>query len=271
MKNVAVVIPIYKWKPSDDELASLHQCKNILCRYPIILVCPTFLNTSAYKFLDAKVIRFDGKWFKSVKSYSRLLLTSEFYQNFSEYNYILIYQADGWVFKDELDLWCEQGYDYIGAPWFENFEKADEKSKILDYIGNGGMSLRNVQKHIKMFEDPFMYQTYAEIKEENKKHRKISNILNIPVNVWRYIEQYFVPFSYRTKLNEDFFIAKYAQKLVPDFKFPTPEVAAKFAAECCPRKIYEMNNRFLPFLCHAFRKYDFEFWKDFINLEKRDV
>ena len=269
MKNVAVVIPVYKRKPSADEFASLYQCRNILCRYQIILVCPEGLNTSAYKFLDAQTVRLDRKWFRNVKSYGRLLLTSEFYANFSEYNYILIYQPDGWVFKDELDLWCEQGYDYIGAPWFENFEKADENSKMLNYVGSGGMSLRNVNKHIKMFENPFMLQTYAKIKEFCKKQNKISNMLNVPVNVWKYVEQYFVPFSYRTKLNEDFFIAKYAQQLVPDFKFPSPEIAAKFCAERCPRKIYEMNNHILPFSCHAFRKYDFDFWKDFINPDNR--
>jgi len=271
MKNAAVIIPIYKKQPSDDDLASLKQCLNILCKYPIIIVCPSGLNISAYKFLNSQIVRFPKKWFKSVKAYSRLLLTANFYKTFSDYKYILIYQTDGWVFKDELDLWCEQGYDYIGAPWFENFEKADENSKMLDYVGNGGMSLRNVQKHIQMFENTFMIQSYKEIKEENKKHRKISNLLNIPVNILKYIEQYFVPFSYRTKLNEDFFIAKYAQKLVPDFKFPTPETASKFSVECCPRRIYEMNGNILPFLCHAFRKYDFEFWKNYINLENRDV
>lgn len=266
---VAIVIPLYKKKPTQEELASLWQCKNLLCKFPIKIVCPAGMSTKEYKFLNAEVINFSGKWFRNARAYSNLLLTKEFYERFTNYNYILIYQTDGWVFKDELALWCEQGYDYIGAPWLEKFEKADDNSDFVGLVGNGGMSLRNVKKHIKLFEDPYMIQTWDEILEENKKHKKISNILNLPVNVYRYATQYIIPFSHRTKLNEDFFIAKYAQKIVPDFRFPTPEVAAKFSIECCPRKLYKLNGNKLPFLCHAFKKYDFDFWKNYINLDNR--
>ncbi|MGN0006284.1 MAG: DUF5672 family protein [Candidatus Gastranaerophilaceae bacterium] len=267
-EKVAVVIPIYSKYPTKDEKSSLIQCKKILGEHPTIVVCPQSLDVSEYKFLTNRFERFEDKNFKSVKSYSRLCLDVNFYKRFEDFEYILIYQPDGWVFKDELKKWCKQGYDYIGAPWFEGFEKADEKSKMLKEVGNGGMSLRNVKKHIKLFEKPFFIQSYSAIAEENRKHKIISNLLNIPVNICKYLSQYIIPSRYGTKLNEDFYIAKYAKKIVPDFNFPTAETASKFAFENQPQRLYEMNGNNLPFLCHAFKKYDYEFWKNFIKLNE---
>lgn len=267
MKRVAVVVPIYQKSPTKDEKASLVQAEKLLGKYPIILVCPESLDISEYKFLTEKTERFDDKNFKGVKAYSRFCMDVRFYKRFEDYEYILIYQPDGWVFKDELNYWCEQGYDYIGSPWFENFESANENSKLLNYVGNGGMSLRNVQKHIKLFENEHYIHSYDDIASENRKKKMISNLLNAPYNFLRYLLQYFLPTRYITKLNEDFYIAKYATKIVKDFKFPSPETAMRFAFENQPRKLYEMTKGTLPFLCHAFKKYDFDFWQQFINIE----
>lgn len=270
-EKVAIVVPLYSKKPSEDEKASLLQCKKLLGKYPIIVSCPESLDVSEYEFLTQNFERFADKNFKSVKSYSRLCLNVKFYKRFEKYEYILIYQPDGWVFKDELEYWCEQGYDYIGAPWFEGFEKADENSKMLNEVGNGGMSLRNIKKHIKLFENPHFIQSYSAIAEENKKHKTISNIVNIPVNFCKYLSQFVIPIRFGTKLNEDFYIAKYAKKIVPDFKIPTPDIALKFAFENQPKRLYQMNGEILPFLCHAFKKYDFDFWQKFIQLGVNDA
>lgn len=267
MTTVAIVIPIYSKQPSQDEKKSLIQCKKILGKHPIIVICPQSLDISEYKFLTDKFERFADKNFRSVKSYSRLCLDVKFYERFKDFDYILIYQPDGWVFKDELEYWCNIGFDYIGAPWFEGFEKADKNSKMLKEIGNGGMSLRNIEKHIKLFKNPYFIQTFKSISDENRKHKFISNILNIPINFFKYLSQYIIPSRFGTKLNEDFYIAKYAKKIVNDFKFPTPEEASKFSFENLPERLYEINNKELPFLCHAFKKYNFNFWQQFINLE----
>lgn len=266
MKQVAVVVPVYQKSPTKDEMASLVQAEKLLGKYPIILVCPESLDVSEYRFLTDNVERFDDKNFKGVAAYSRLCLDVRFYKRFQDYEYILIYQPDGWVFKDELKYWCEQGYDYIGSPWFEKFDAADENSKLLDYVGNGGMSLRNVSRHIQLFENEIVIHSYKDIADENRKKKPISNLINTPYNFARYLLQYVVPARYITKLNEDFYIAKYAKKIVRDFKIPSPDVAMHFAFENQPKRLYEMTNQTLPFLCHAFKKYDFEFWKQFIKI-----
>ena len=61
----------------------------------------------------------DEKYFISKESYSRLLVSKSFYEAFSEYEYILIYQPDCLVFSDQLLEWCKKGNDYIGAPWYK--------------------------------------------------------------------------------------------------------------------------------------------------------
>jgi hypothetical protein len=55
----------------------------------------------------------------------------------------------------ELKFWTkfelEKGYDYIGAPWFEGFDKGSPDDDILAIAGNGGFSLRNIDGFIKAF------------------------------------------------------------------------------------------------------------------------
>ncbi len=43
------------------------------------------------------------------------MMDNTFYKQFLNYEYILIYQLDAFVFKDELN-YCSQGIDYVGAP-----------------------------------------------------------------------------------------------------------------------------------------------------------
>ena len=49
-----------------------------------------------------------------------LMLSPFFYESFLDFKYVLIHQLDVFIFKDELNYWCNQNYDYIGAPWFKD-------------------------------------------------------------------------------------------------------------------------------------------------------
>jgi hypothetical protein len=55
------------------------------------------------------------------------MLSIDFYKRFRDYKFILIYQLDAYVFRDELEYWCEQDYDFIGAPLIENGKGSDKK------------------------------------------------------------------------------------------------------------------------------------------------
>ncbi|MEW6718188.1 MAG: DUF5672 family protein [Chloroflexota bacterium] len=86
-------------------------------------------------------VRFEDRYFSTIASYSKLLLSPKFYAAFINFNYILIYQLDCLVFSDQLEEWCGAGYDYIGAPLFR--DKANP-AKGFSRVGNGGLSLRRV-------------------------------------------------------------------------------------------------------------------------------
>jgi hypothetical protein len=64
---------------------------------------------------------------------------------------------------------------------------------------------------------------------------------------------------------EDSFWSIEAPKFDREFRVPTAEEALPFAFEVDPRWCYEKNNRKLPFGCHAWAKYDKEFWMEVLN------
>jgi hypothetical protein len=49
------------------------------------------------------------------------------------------------------------------------------------------------------------------------------------------------------------------------------EVALRFAFEANPRICYEMNNYEIPFGCHAWEKYDKEFWLPYLLPNKTSI
>lgn len=124
-QQAIVVIPVYKPIAGRNEEISLRQCTNVLSKHPICIVTYKGLDTGWYENLlkmsgtGFSIEYFDAAYFRDTSGYSALLTCYEFYRRFSDYNYMLIYQPDAYVFSDELDYWCRQGYDYIGAPWFD--------------------------------------------------------------------------------------------------------------------------------------------------------
>ena len=87
------------------------------------------------------------------------MLSNFFYSAFREYDYMLLYQLDAFVFKNELLYWCNKNYDYIGAPWIASKQtllkkielqfkskRKQKRAEIFFKVGNGGFSLRRIQK-----------------------------------------------------------------------------------------------------------------------------
>ena len=157
-EKVCIVIPVYKKISDPREIISLKQGLKIFNAHPIIFICPNSFDESwldKYKNLHPKISfeKFDDKNFTSVNSYSLLLLSQNFYNRFSNYEFMMIYQLDAYVFKDELEYWCNRNFDFIGAPWtknsnqwFKNLITSDEKVAFFPNAGNGGFSLRKITK-----------------------------------------------------------------------------------------------------------------------------
>jgi len=242
--RVAIIIPVYKTELTYYEKISLEQCIKILHNYDIHLICPQNLCLRSYiqVYTDFRVFRFHRLFFQSIHGYNSLLLRREFYRAFLDYDYVLIYQLDAFVFRDDLRYWCSLKIDYVGAPWVveQNQNKPYIKSmlpklyynrftkKFIDqtkqYVGNGGFSLRKP--------GAFLF------------------VLRLFGSVARRFEQ-----------NEDAFWSVLAPLLNPFFRVPNFNNALEFSFETDPRGCYELNGCRLPFGCHAWDKYDIEFWR----------
>jgi Protein of unknown function (DUF5672) len=233
--NIAILIPIYKTEISTSELISLKQCKKILGEFPIVFIHPKDLELKNYTDVITKYesYSFDNKYFNNIKGYSQLMLSPFFYKSFLSFQYILIYQLDAFVFKNDLEFWANKNYDYIGAPWLSKPPLTNGKPFFdltpwfVNKVGNGGLSLRKVKSHYR------------------------NTIFFRPLLL------YFVK-------NEDMFWGLFIDWLNPFFKKPKVAEALFFAFEMNPRKSFELTNNQLPFGVHAWEKYDKEFWKKWI-------
>lgn len=272
-----VVIPVYKnlvaW--DENEIHSFRRCISVLKEHPIYLIGPTKLNWKAlaeqiYEQYDIKpfVAEFDNVYFANIEGYNKLLKSSFFYSYFKSFSHLLIYQLDAFVFKDELIKWCKKGYDYIGAPWLEGF--TNNKSTTFLGVGNGGFSLHNINSALKVLPKIEFIHRILELGENGKssffikkfvrvfKYSIIKRILGVQ-NLSK-----FERLNSKDTINEDYFWGVLIPSVFNNFKVANIEDAFKFSFEVNPKMLYKMNNNTLPFGCHAWMKYEPEFWHPFI-------
>lgn len=104
MKKVCIVVPVYKQHLNPFEKISLQQLLRILGKYPIYLVYPDTVEI-VYEELSGweyGVYQCDKRYFQNTATYSELMLSPFFYEHFSAYQYMLVYQLDCFVFYDSL-------------------------------------------------------------------------------------------------------------------------------------------------------------------------
>lgn len=242
-KDIVIVVPTYKKTLSYLEKISLTQLQRILGDYPKVFYAPESLEFD-YGSLSAgfSVERFPDEWFESAYAYSRLMLEKGFYKRFAKYEYMLIYQLDAFVFSDKLLEFCEMGWDYIGAPVPS---LTPHWHAIRTCIGNGGFSLRKIDKAIQMLEE---------------SHEWIDRN----------------PFRDCLVGWEDMFWGYCGTQEMLDFKLPSKSVALRFSVQDNISHAYDKMPDALPFGCHAWYQDNADFWKNIItrcgyNLEQYHV
>jgi len=269
--DAVIVIPVYKDNIVMYEDISLRQCLKVFNERRIVLFGPESLDFGEYcKYSDRLTIElFADSAFRNVDSYSKLLLSPEFYKRFESYEYMLIHQLDAFVFSDELDLWCSKGYDYIGAPWFYKWQKSHLDGDLWA-VGNGGLSLRKIAMMGRLLGTkvarflPFQ-EIINECLEAKSKFKAtmlvdcLAKIMGINNDSETYLRN--------TWRNEDIVIGIYSKYFNIGFEVAPVEEARRFAFECDPRYLYKLNDNQLPFGCHGWAKYDMEFWRPFIEAE----
>ncbi|MBR5360151.1 MAG: hypothetical protein IK123_04605 [Lachnospiraceae bacterium] len=261
MKDCCIIIPIYNVKPTESEIRSIRRNLTVLKSYDTYLIHPFLMDTSEYEEILIDVFRgeientaknreddpisglfndhvhfkpFKNKYFKSNKTYSRLLLSDTFYRTFLEYEYMLIAQTDTYILNTEhtleefLKISRERSYDYWGAPWPEGpfakpytlkdrFKLPVVKHPEQVRVGNGGFSLRHV-----------------------------SNTCNLVIRKRNLIDFYW-------RFNEDMFFSWFALDPVNRYRAASYEEASVFALESNMREEIEKGN--IPYAVHAWEKY----------------
>lgn len=251
LMRIAVVIPFYKAEFNPLEERSLYQCNKVLKDYDIIFALPEGLEIKQ-KPSSVKIEEFDSEYFKNISGYNKLMLSPEFYERFLAYDYILIYQLDSFVFRDELKLWCEKGYDYIGAPWIAtrnfissllkpfNSSSIKKRKPIFYKVGNGGFSLRKTKSFFEI-----STKLGTEIEQQLARKGEIYT-------------------------NEDVFWSLKVPEFFPDFAIPDYKEAVGFAIDRKPKIALKINKHELPFGCHGIDKPKVrDFWEPIVEREYR--
>jgi len=265
-KLAAIVVPLSNREElTPDEQISLRHLVHFLGKYDKYVVAPRHLKVNYSGFV---VKRFHNRFFGSTEAYRNLMFSPRFYKVFSDYKYILVYQLDCLVFSDELIQWCETDLDYIGAPWIKH-EDAPYVGlpQFEGRVGNSGFSLRKVESFLKIIYSSH-YHTHPSRYWEEKyaSERILIRLLNRPKKYFKYLG---IRNNVRWELskfagNDDDFFANRGKHYYPDFKVASVETALRFSFECVPRYCFELNNYSLPFGCHAWPRYDREFWEPYL-------
>jgi hypothetical protein len=272
MKKI-IVIPIFKELPSNLEILSINQCLKVLSKHEITFIHPKKLKLDFYKkvFKNVNYHSFADNYFESIEGYNKLMLSNHMYQRFIDFEYLLIYQNDCYVFKDELDFWCSKNYDYVGGVWFDDYTGNPNKGAKEWQAGNGGFSLRKIKTFLLILNSNKNLRNFSQLLEYKKqkcKHKPLKylkEIIILPLNLigFRNTVKFYLE---KTKLNEDAFITSLSVNfnllIMPDVKD-----AIFFSWDRCHEY---MKSKYLkhPFGIHGWNRNDFpyegnfDFWKD---------
>lgn len=229
-QKICIIIPIYNEYPSESEKKSILRNTTVLQQYDVYAIHPAGMNINEYKMYRIyKYIPFKKKYFRSNKSYSRLLLSGSFYDCFNEYDYMLIAQTDTYILNSNysLEYFINMSYDYYGAPWpcgpfatpygiREHIKSIFVHNSKQLLVGNGGFSLRKI----------------SSTKRLVKRHALYLKIF------WR--------------LNEDLFFSLHGMKHKGYSACPIT-IASQFALET--NMDSEISKGNLPYAIHAWEKH----------------
>jgi hypothetical protein len=233
MINCITLVPIYKEVLSSIEEKTLLFSLNELKITNVFFIGPYKLDYGYYQdtFKNIEILKFEDFYFNSVEGYSNLLLTPDFYNELKS-DYVLIYQTDAMLLKNDIDLWCNSKFDYIGAPWPKKFEYLMQFDSfkyrpfnVSTGVGNGGLSFRRIAKCLELF----------------KEFPELHN------------------FFIKSKSSEDLFFGV-ASQISKNFFVPNEITASLFSLELEPDFYFSVNGGNLPMGAHAWEKYNPNFW-----------
>lgn len=266
--RVAVVVPVSnraEFTPS--ELLSLRHLRRHLDHYDKFAVAPEGLEISLAGF---QIKRFAKEFFGSVANYQRMVMSRGFYETFADYEYILTYHLDALVFSDALLKWCDRGYDLVGPPWVANPESPAHGTIYEGRVGNTGFCLKKVSTFLDLFGSQRLAPNLLQ-----RWHRGLRKQLRLrrwydPLEALKVFHPGMNRISADVadwKWSEERFLLMRATHYLHELRTPPVEEALEFGFEAVPRHCYDINRGRLPFGCHAWERYDPEFWEPFLLRE----
>lgn len=143
--TVAIVVPIHREYPTHEDRVSLLQCGRVFRERDVVMLAPRGLDLWAYDELlpgHLTTERVPAEWMSSLRAYNAMMLSGSVHRRFVGYDHMLLHEPDAIVFEDDLDHWCAEDFDYVGAPWFDGGAEACK----LYAVGNSGLSLHRLSK-----------------------------------------------------------------------------------------------------------------------------
>ncbi len=259
--NCIATIPLYTLSLKHNEWVALDRAFATLPAVGclVAVVAPEGLDLSIFETRYAqfsyKIERFEPRYFAGISGYNALMLSEVFYARFLEYEHLLIYQTDCYIFDaSPLVQWLK--YDYVGAPWIGKpyYSKPYYKLylsirsalslargvrlgiSVFNQVGNGGLSLRRVSLFHKI-----------------AKHERST------------IDKYLATPDYNLT-NEDVFWSFEPRRLGYKLRKPSCKMALGFSFDMNPAQCLEKRKGTLPMGCHGWNKAsEIEFWHQFIE------
>lgn len=258
--NIKTVVVTFVWRDmTKKERCALKQGIKVLAKtHSFVVLHPSNYQAGYLKeqYPEIELMPLADKNFKGIDSYNKMMLSPWFYDLFLEYDYMLVYQIDAYVFNNQLDYWTGLDYDYIGAPWMLNDKLFNRivrqwytrllklfpirnnlvhSAHLFHEVGNGGFSLRRI----------------AKMKEITKKNQ---NLINDLIEANDFQEDVVISILLKEKEN---------------LKMPDWRQALRFSFEKSPAWCFKLTHGVLPFGCHDTQgKYWDSFWKYYITLEE---
>ncbi|SLN53602.1 hypothetical protein PEL8287_02845 [Roseovarius litorisediminis] len=254
-----IVVPVYRTLDAAELAIVTHNLKK-LAAWPATLVGPNKARDVLEKLrgdlsratgAQIAVLCYEDRFFADIEGYSALLMSRQFYGAFAGHSHILICQSDALVLSDRLDEWMAQGFSFVGAPIFKGYTVPIRPLQFEAAL-NGGLSLRHVQDAQNALHQLIVLRRSRAVRLLEKAG--ILTFANRLLGRTRIA-------TIEKRLNEDVFWSCTVPSLLPEFRRPTPEIAAHFAFEACPADLYEQTGQELPFGGHAIERYDPEFWQ----------
>jgi hypothetical protein len=116
MRELAIlVIPVFNTGWSPVEYTLLLRAREELAEFSFVFICSENADTGAIseEFPEAKIYRFAPEFFNDRMGYTRLLLRPDLYEICGWAEYILLFEPNVFIVKNQLRYWCKQGHDYI--------------------------------------------------------------------------------------------------------------------------------------------------------------